>query len=236
MNWSDFLVIIIIGGFGLIGLRNGFIYSMFRLLSFFVSAILSLKFYPIVSSFLMKTFIFTNIKASILKNLLMQQQVQTPKLDSQAKQAAAEKIVSNLHLPGFLKGIIQTNLPSPSSLLDMNSIMDAISTELAKVVIDVIALIILYILIRVGLIFLRFIFQGIAKLPVFKQMDKLGGFAFGAVEGLLTLYIIFAVAMLFNTSPQFKEVFNAIDNSLFAKFFYQQNFILSWMLPGGKIV
>ncbi|MDF2523556.1 MAG: putative rane protein required for colicin production [Clostridiales bacterium] len=236
MNWSDLLVVAMIGGFGLIGLKKGFIYSMFRLLSFFASAILSIKFYPLLSTFLMKTFIFTNIKASILKNLLLQQQVQTPKLDNQAKQAAAEKIVSNLQLPGFLKGFIQTNLPNPSSLIDMNSIMDAISSQLAKVVVDVISLIVLYIIIRIGLIFLRFIFQGVAKLPVFKQMDKLGGFAFGAVEGLLTIYIVFAVAMLFNTSPQFKGVFESIDNSLIAKFFYQQNFILNWMLPGGKIV
>lgn len=236
MNWSDVLVIAMIGGFGLIGLRNGFIYSMFRLLSFFVSAIISIKFYSLLSTFLMKTFLFTNIKASILKNLLMQQQAQTPKLDNQAKQAAAENIVSNLQLPRFLKGFIQTNLPSPSSLIDMNSILDAISTQLTKVVIDVISLIILYILIRIGLIFLRVILHGVAKLPVFKQMDKLGGFAFGSVEGLLTLYIVFAVAMLFNTSPQFKEVFDTVDNSLIAKFFYQQNFIVDWVLPKGKIV
>lgn len=232
MNWTDLLVIAIIGGFGLIGLRNGFIYSMFRLLSFFVSAILAVKFYPLVSKYLMKTTLFLNIKSSIYKNLMLQQQVQAPKVDTQAKQAAADTIINNLQLPGFLKGTLIEHMPNPSKLIDISQIMDAVSGELAKVVIEIIALITLYIVIRVGLVFLRFILQGLAKLPVFKQLDKIGGFSFGAVEGLLTIYIVFAFVMLFNTSPSFKGIYQAINSSQLAKFFYQNNFIVNWMFPG----
>lgn len=236
MNWSDLLVIAIIGGFGIIGLMNGFIFSMFRLFSFFVAAVLAVKFYPLLANILQKTAFFDSIKTSILKTLLMQQQTQTPRMDNQAKQAAADTIIGNLQLPGFLKDIIKTNLPNPSSLVDLNSIMNAVATELAKVVIDVISLVLLYILIRIGLIFLRFILQGIAKLPVFKQIDKLGGFALGAVEGLLTIYIVFAIVMLLHTAPQFKGMFDAINSSLIAKFFYQNNFIVDWMFPQQKIM
>jgi uncharacterized membrane protein required for colicin V production len=231
MNWTDLLIIIIIGGFGFIGLRNGFIYSMFRLFSFFISAILAVKFYPMVSKVLMKTSLFFNIKSSIYKNLMLQQQAQTPKIDAQAKQTAADAVINNLQLPGFLKGSLIEHMPNPSKLIDISQIMDTVSGELAKVVIDIIALIVLYILIRIGLVFLRFILQGLAKLPVFKQLDKIGGFSFGAVEGLLTIYIVFAFVMLFNASPSFKGVYQAIDSSLLAKFFYQNNFIVNWMFP-----
>lgn len=231
MNWTDLLVIALIGGFGFFGLRNGFIYSMFRLLSFFVSAVLAVKFYPLVSKILMKTAIYTDIKNSILKNLLLQQQAQAPKMDSQAKQAAADAIIGNLKLPGFLKETLVNHMPNPSKLIDLSQIMDNISGELAKMVIDIIALIVLYILIRIGLVFLRFILQGLAKLPVFKQLDKIGGFSFGAVEGLLTIYIVFAFVMLFSASPTFKGMYEAIDSSLLAKFFYQNNFIVNWMFP-----
>ncbi len=231
MNWTDLLVIALIGGFGFFGLRNGFIYSMFRLLSFFVSAVLAVKFYPLVSKILMKTAIYANIKNSILKNLMLQQQAQAPKMDSQAKQAAADAIIGNLKLPGFLKETLVNHMPNPSKLIDLSQIMDNISGELAKMVIDIIALIVLYILIRIGLVFLRFILQGLAKLPVFKQLDKIGGFSFGAVEGLLTIYIVFAFVMLFSASPTFKGMYEAIDSSLLAKFFYQNNFIVNWMFP-----
>ena len=231
MNWSDLVVIAIIGVFGIIGLINGFIYSIFRLASYFASIIIAVKFYPVVSGILMKTAIFVNIKASILKNLLLQGQTLVPKVDSQAKLAAADKIIDRLPLPGFFKTTLIDKIPQPSKLFDLTTVMDNISGELAGVVIDIMSLVLLYILVRIALIFIKFIIKGIAKLPVFKQMDKMGGFAFGAVEGLLTVYIVCAVLMLFNASPQFLHVFEAIDNSVVAKFFYQNNFIVNWMFP-----
>lgn len=229
MNWADLFVVVIIGSFAVIGMGKGFIYTMFRLLSFFVSAFLSVKFYPLVSEALLKTSVYTNIKASIFKNLMLQQQTQVPKADTQAKQAAADAIIGKLQLPGFLKENMVRHMPNPSSLFDLSQVMDAVSGELAKVVVDIIALILLYIIIRIGLIFLRFILQGLAKLPVFKQMDKIGGLSFGALEGLLTIYIIFAVVMLFSASPSFGSIYQAIDNSTIAKFIYQNNFIVQWM-------
>jgi len=240
LNWSDFIVVGIILVFGIIGLSKGFIYSMFKLASFFVSIIVSIKCYPLVANILMKTALYTNIKASILKNLLRQQQTQAPGVNSQVKQAAADTVINNLQLPGFVKeslrGTLVNQMPDVFKLFDMNRIMDAISGELAKLVIDIISLVLLYILIRIALVFVRFILQGLAKLPLFKQVDKLGGFAFGAVEGLLTIYIVLAVLMLFNTSPTFKPFFDAVDNSIVAKFFYQNNFIIDWMFPKGRIV
>ena len=236
MNWSDLLVIAIIVGFGIIGMVNGFIYSMFKIASYFVSIFISMKFYPAVAKILMKTPLYTNIKASILKSLMLQQQAQAPTVGTHVKQVAADSIINSLHLPGFLKGTLISQMPDPTKLFDLSKIMDMISGELTKVVIDIIGLVVLYIIIRIGLFFLRFILQGIAKLPIFKQMDKLGGFAFGAVEGLLTVYIVFAVLMLFHSAPQFKDFFVAVDNSVIAKFFYQSNFVISWMFPKGGII
>lgn len=228
MNWTDYMVIAMIIGFGISGMVTGFILSIFKLASFFVSVIVAVKFYPMFAGILMKTALYTNIKASILRNLMQQQ---GPKIDAQAKQAAADSVMSGLQLPGFLKDTLVSHIPNPSSILPIDAIMDTISGELAKLVIDVMSLVILYILIRVALIFVRFILQGIAKLPLFKQVDKLGGFAFGAVEGLLTVYIVFAVVMIFNTSSQFKSMYDAINASMIARYFYQNNFIITWMFP-----
>lgn len=236
MNYSDLIILGIILVFGIIGLFNGFIYSIFRLASFFISVIISVKFYPVVADIMMKTALAENIKGSILKNLLQQKNVLTIEADAQVKKAAADTVINRLPLPDFLKKTLEDQIPDASKLLDINQIMDSISSQLTLIVISVISLIMLYILVRIGLIFLRFILQGIAKLPIFKQMDKIGGFALGALEGLLTIYIICALLMLFNASPQFRQVFESIDNSVFAKFFYQNNFILDMMFPKGTMI
>lgn len=237
MNWSDFLVIAIILIFGFIGIKNGFIYSIFKMISFFVASIVSVKCYPLLSNVLDKTPVFGNIKSGILKNLLLQQQSQSGAIN-QGAQSTAGAVVDGLKLPGFLKEAIKGQLAKENvmNLVDVAGIMDKVSEVLTHVVIDLLSLIVLFIAIRIGLIFLRFVLQGVAKLPIFKQMDKLGGFAFGAIEGLLTVYIVFAIAMLFMSSPAFKGFFEAVETSAIAKLLYQNNFIVDWMFPAGKIM
>lgn len=237
MNWSDLLVVAIILIFGFIGIKNGFIYSIFKIVSFFVAAILSVKFFPLVSNIIDKTSIFTNIKSGILKNLLLQKDAQSG-IVNQGVQTTVGTVVDGMTLPGFLKEAIKGQLAKENviGLLDVSAIMDKISDVLTHVVIDILSLLLLYIAIRIGLIFIRFVLQGIAKLPVFKQMDKLGGFAFGAIEGLLTVYIVFAFLMLFISAPAFKGFFEAVETSAVAKFFYQNNLIVDWMFPKGKIL
>ena len=237
MNWSDLVVVAIIVIFGFVGIKNGFIYSIFKLVSFFVASILAVKFYPLLSNIIDKTSIFTNIKSGILKNLLLQKEAQAGIVNHGA-QTAVGSVVDGLKLPEYLKEAIKGQLAKENivGLLDLSAIMDKISDTLTHVVIDILSLLLLYILIRIGLIFLRFILQGIAKLPLFKQMDKLGGFAFGAIEGLLTVYIIFAFLMLFVSTPAFKGFFEAVETSTIAKFFYQNNLIMDWMFSKGKII
>lgn len=202
------------------------------MISYFVSVFLALKFYPLVASVLMKTSLYTGIKGSILKSLMKQGPELAAKGDSQAKQAAADAIINHLPLPGFLKDTVARNIPSPSKLLGISQIMDAISGEIAKLVISLVSLVLLYLIIRVALIFARVILEGVAKLPLFRQINNLGGLGLGAVEGLLTLYIVLAVLTLFNAAAAFRPVFDAIDQSLVAKYFYEHNFIINWMFPG----
>lgn len=229
MNWIDIVILAIILVSAWVGMRKGFIYTMFKIFSFFLSAILAVKTYPYAAKILTQTSLYGNIKNAIFNKLMIQQQAQTPKLDGQAKEAAANAIINNLKLPSFLKSMIEKGLPNPSTLVDVNKIVDAISIQLTNIVIDMLALILIYIVIRICLFLLRHILQGIAKLPVFKQLDKVGGLSFGAVQGLLTVYIILTVVMLFNSAQAFKGIYEAINSSTVAKYFYENNFIVDWM-------
>lgn len=229
MNWSDVAVISIIGGFAIIGLMNGFIFSIFRLASFFVSVFISIKFYPKISEILLKTRLYTGIRDSIFKNLTTQQPVFMPQIDSQAKNVVAETAISQIKLPGFMKSMILDKIPSPSSLIDTYKLMDIVSDELTIAVIGILSLILLYMLVSLALFFIKFILKGVAKLPIFKQMDKFGGFAFGAIEGLLLVYLVCAVLIVFSATPWFQPVLKSIDSSIAANFFYKDNFIINWI-------
>lgn len=229
MNWIDVVVICIIGVTALVGLIKGFIFSIFRIVSFFLSVFLSLKFYPLLANILIKVGLHDKIQGIILNNLFKQSQTLAPQVDNQAKLTAADTVISNLKLPEFFKDTLIKKIPNPSELFNLTDVLQNISVELSNFVINVISLILIYIIISIALIFAQVLLKQVAKLPVFKQMDKLGGLAFGAIEGLLTVNVLFAILMLFNASPKFANIFIALENSLIASFFYQNNFIISWM-------
>lgn len=233
MNWSDYVVLGVILGFAIVGLVNGFVFSIFKIASFFLSIYISIKFYPAATDLLARTPLYGAVKASILKSLTARGQ-EAAASGGQPAGTAAETVIGGLQLPAVFKKSLIDKVPDPKQLVDMNGIMDTISGELARIIISIISLILLYLLVRAVLMIAGYILKGITRLPVVKQLDRMGGFALGAGQGLLTLYILCAVLVLFNTVPMFEQVFTALDNSLIARFFYQNNFIINFMFPAGR--
>lgn len=226
MNWTDIAVLVIIVLFMIIGLKNGFLYSVFRLLSYALSVIFAIKFYPVLSSMLQETIIYTNIKTAIVKGILKQQSDNV----SAIKESTAQTIVDGLKLPGFIKDSILKNV-AEKDIFGIQKILDTVGSELALLVINILSVILIYIIIRFALVFARAIIKTIAKIPVFKQLDKTGGLILGTLEGFLVVYILCAVLILFSAFPKFASTIDNIEGSQFANYFYQNNFIVSWMSP-----
>lgn len=239
MNWIDLVVIAIILVLAWIGLKKGIVYSVFKLASFFISAVLSAKLYPIIAKILSNSQVFHSIKKGIYHNLMLRHEALSLPFDAAAK-ATAQSVVDGLSLPGFMKGMIKNSLlkslPSLTELIDVSTIMDSLSDVLAHMIVDIISLIIMFVAVRVGLFVLERVLKGVTSLPIVKQADKAGGFILGALEGLLTVYIVFAILIMFSASPKFQGVFEAIESSTVAKVLYHNNFIVDWMFPKDVIV
>jgi uncharacterized membrane protein required for colicin V production len=229
MNLADVVVIAVIIAFAFIGIRHGFIKTVFKLGSFFISVLVAVKFYPAVAELLMKSSIYTELKASILKHILAGNPGTSIENAAQAQQAA-RSIIESLSLPGFIKDMLFSG--SESKLLDYSKLAESVSDELAGLAISVLSLVLLFIAVRILLFFGSFILSGLAKLPVLKQLDKAGGLALGAVEGLLTVYILLALLTLFGSSEWFAPIHDAISQSLMAGYLYENNFIVRYVSKG----
>ncbi len=224
MNWTDISVLVIIAIFTIIGVRNGFLYSVFRLLSYILSVIFAIKFYPVLSAMLQKTIIYSNIKTAVINGITKQQTAGGLSL----QERTAQSIVDGLKLPGFLKESILRNV-GEKDILGVQKITDAIGSEVATLVINILSMVLIYIIIRFGLIFVKVIIKAISKIPVFKQLDKAGGLVLGAIEGIFIVYIICALLVLFSAFPKFSKAIDSVQNSQFASYFYQNNFIMSFL-------
>lgn len=228
MNWSDYVVLGIIAGFAVIGLARGFVFSVFKIASFLIAIIASIKLYPVAADFLAGTSIYSNIKKTITENLVNRYQSAIP-VNGQIDGSTVESIVSGLSIPAFFKQSIAGKVPGPEEFIDIQGLLNNIGDEITRAIINILSLILLFILIRIGLFIVGRILRGLVKLPVLKQFDRLGGLAFGAVEGLLMVYILCAVLLLFNSVPQFQHIFSTVETSVLAKTFYQNNILVGWM-------
>lgn len=232
MNWSDFVVIGIIGAFAVMGLFKGFIMSVYRLVSFVVCVYLSIKLSPVLVRILEKTAVFDVIKSMIVRNLeaWSKSAFSSPTVLPTGT-AGAETILGTMPMPDAFRNSILNNLPSPSELIDINGIVNAIGDGLANMVLSVLCLILLYIVLQLIFAFLGMLLRQIAELPVFKQVNKIGGLLLGALQGFLVVYILFAILTLFNSNPAFAPVFEQLGSSMLASGFYENNIIINFMFP-----
>ncbi len=232
MNWTDITVLIIILAFTIIGVKNGFLYSVYNLLAYIVSVIFAIKFYPILSGMLQQTVIYKNVKASVVNGITNGQaaNASTPGVNP------AQSIVDSLKLPDFLKNYLSQNLKTSGVFDDTrNKIIDYLGSEIAGLVINILSLILIYLIIRIAMMFIKVIIKTISRLPVFKQLDKTGGLVLGAIEGVLAVYILCALLILFSAFPKFTQTIDSIEESRIASYFYQNNFIVSWMEPDSEV-
>ena len=99
---------------------------------------------------------------------------------------------------------------------------NVIAKSIAEVIINLIVIVVLFIIINIIMFFLKFIFGAIASLPIIKQLDKLGGFIYGLIEGLLIIYIVLAILSFVHV----QELQLAIKTSYIASILYNNNLLL----------
>lgn len=232
MNWSDLVVIGLIAFFAVIGLYKGLIMSVYRFFAFIACIYGSIKFSPVLTDLLVETPVFEWIKNSVVKNLAKwsSEAFASPAAGTTAA-ADVEAMLGTMPFPDMLKKSLQEKLPSLSELINSGDIANAVSGELARMIISVLSLFAIYIVLRIILSFVGILLQNISKLPIIKQVNKLGGLAFGALQGVLAVYILCAVLILFSSIPRFAGVFKELETSLFAGGFYENNFIINWLFP-----
>ena len=98
--------------------------------------------------------------------------------------------------------------------------------SIAVKIIQIGALLIIYIVARIILKFVSLLTSIIEKIPIIKQFNKAGGTIYGFIKGMFLVWIILAVIYLVN--PLIPTNFiNEINNSLLVGLLYKNNLLLN---------
>jgi len=219
----DICVIIIIAASGLRGLSAGFILSLFNMASYLVAGIIAKIYYPFLAKFVLEDtnwalklqqFVYNNMKF-ISKNGV------------QAQGESYENIFEMMNLPKMMGSLfLKSDFVKTYSEGVLHNINVYISQMIARTIVDILSIIIIFFAVKIILSILVTILNGIASLPIIKQFNRLGGLAFGVLKGACIVYIFTAIMVPVASIFPSSYLVNTLDSSSIAKSFYDYNILL----------
>ena len=99
--------------------------------------------------------------------------------------------------------------------------------ETTKTVVYVGSAIVIFLAVKVVLLIVSLFTSQITKLPIIRQVDKIGGLAYGAIEGVVIVYALLAVISLTSVIWANNAVVMAIGKSTLGEMLYNNNIILN---------
>lgn len=205
----DIIVVALIALSVFLGYRKGFIELSVKLLAFLIALVITLILYkPISNLIINNTQIDENIQNTILDKVNgNSKETENENSKTQENNTNESDIVENV--ANEMKAEI---LPQAARDLSINIINAGI-------------IIILYILIRIALKFVTVIANLVAKLPIIKQINKLGGVIYGLLRGLLLIYVILLIISFVGKVNPENEIHKQIEETYLTKAMYEHNII-----------
>lgn len=198
----DIVVIAIIALCTFIGYKQGLVKSAIKILAFFIAIILAFVLYKPVSSLIINN---TSIDDNI-KNVMIE------KIKPEGTEKEQEiKIEDDIAL---------------KIMGEATNTIEQIAETFTTKIIEVAVLLLIFITVKIALRFVTVLTDLITKLPLLKQVNKLGGTVYGIIKGIILVYTILAVAYLITPLLQ-NNVAEDINKSIITKTLYNNNLILN---------
>jgi len=199
MNYIiDLILIAVISLFTFIGYKRGLIKVAFGLVSFILAILISVILYKPVSLLIIN---YTTLDDTI--ESAVEERLDSPDISNEE----TNNIVSNYY----------NNIK--------NSTTNVIADGISKTIINVGCMIIVFIIAKIILLFFKFTGDLIAKLPLIKQFNSVGGFIYGLLKGFIIIYILLALVAIISPVVDINNLINMINSSIITNIMYNNNII-----------
>lgn len=219
----DICVIIIIATSGLKGLGIGLILSLFNIASYIVAGIIAKIYYPSLSQFIIEKTNWTlKLQEFVYKNMGF-----LSNKNMQNEGATYENVFEMMNLPKALEGLfVKSDVFKEYSQGVLTNINVYMSHMIAKIIVDLLSIIVIFFVAKIALDILGTVLNGIASLPLIKQFNRLGGLVFGVLKGVFIVYIFTAIMIPIVSLFPNSSLVSALEASSITKMFYDYNILL----------
>lgn len=246
MGIGIILDIIIIGILVLsiwLGYKKGLTKSFLKIFSFLIAIIISLiLFRPVANFVITNTNIVENLQSTISNTFKHEEEKNKKSEDKQSKENQvnndnnevtileknqnenSEKDFSNIFNKYIEKKIIEAGNDAKDYVIDIAS------REIAICIVNICVCIILFIIIRIALVFIKALADLITKIPVIKQCDELFGGIYGGIRAFIIIFAIFTILSIVLSIFQIDGITDLLNQSIISKFIYENNIIIKIIL------
>lgn len=203
------------------GYKKGLINVIFNICAFLIAIVITLILYKPVANIIIKnTDIDENIKTMIINNNMINENN-----EEENKKSSGNKI----------QDYVESKVNDATETAKEKAI-EVVANNIAINIVEILTGIILFAITRIIVILLKFITDTLANLPLVKQCNEIGGIIYGLIKGLIIIYLLLTV-MFFVVSINGNGIIsNEIDNSIIAKFLYNNNIIVNYCLLGKNLL
>ncbi len=199
MNWIDYCIIIIMILGVAIGFKKGLLKSIYSIICLLISIIIAKSYYKTLTVFLVKN---------------------TP---------LEEKVIGFLSEKAFLRKMLLIPLgKSPVFSFSENFFSD-INTFAAMLVINAISILAIFLAARLILGIAEDFLSDAVEIPGVREVNRIGGAIIGLGKNVILIMLVFTVMTPISAMRPFSGIMGEIRSSVLAGYFYDYNFILSWI-------
>lgn len=209
----DLIIIAIVGICVFFGYKKGLTKCVIKILSFIIAiAVAAILFKPVSNIIIDNTQIDETIKQSV---------VNIVKEDVKENGEVKEDTDLPKTMVEYINKSVETAVQDTKETIVENA-----ANGIAVTSINVGVAILLFIIVRVLLIFVSALSKIITDLPIIKQFDKTGGLLYGLVKSLVIILVIFALISFISPLIGETGIITEINKSFIGSILYNNNLLL----------
>lgn len=160
------------------------------------------------------------------------QQIQEQLQNIEIPRNVQTQIIENADIPAVFKEFLQDNNNKEAySLMGADSFADYIAKGAAKLIINIISAVLIFLSTSLLIRILLYVFDVIAMLPIIGGLNRLAGAALGLMIALTVVWIFFLIVTLLYATDIGKDMLRMIQENPFLSFLYKNNYI--WNVVTG---
>lgn len=229
MNWILIAVIAIIALLGWLGMKKGLVKMVFSLVSTIAALLIAMLFSPVVSGMMKNNEAivgFFDEKIGAIVDF-------SPEEAEEETESKQESLIDALPLPETFKDSLMENNTAENYIsMQARNFEDYVCRQITNVIINAIAFVITLVLAIIALALLCKTLDLLAKLPVLRQINTVAGLAAGIAEGVLLVWVLFAILTMFAGSEFGKDALAMIGENPLLDFLYKNNLISKYIARG----